>query len=182
MLNSAAEEGRRDQWFGLLYEELRQLAHCYFQHERRNHTLQPTAIVHEAYLRLVKDSEFVLHDRFSFYCAAAQAMRRVLIDHARRCDTRKRGGHIRRIQLTEDFAMDLNDLEGVLALKEALEKLHRINSRRYWIIMLRFFCTLLIYEIADIVGVCTKTVTKELEEAIVWLRDELDGDGTCPPK
>lgn len=161
-----------------VYEELRSLASSYLNRERADHTLQPTALVHEAYLRLLGQRTVGWKDRAQFLSAAAIVMRRILVDHARRRNAAKRGGKVARTPLDdavtgfEERAIDL------VALDEALTALTEIDPRKGRIVELRFFAGLTAEEAARIIGVNVRTVEREWTVARAWLRSQLNGEST----
>ena len=157
----------------LLYDELRSLAHRYLQREGFGHTLQPTALVHEAWLRLVDQNRVEWKGRTHFFAVGAQAMRRVLVDHARGRLRQKRGGGRARVQLTDDVALSTQRDEDVLAVDEALEKLARVDARQASIVELRFFAGLDVAEVAQALGLSKRTVEADWTAAKAWLRREL---------
>ncbi len=159
----------------LVYEELRRLARDYLRRERGDHTLQPTALVHEAYLRLVDDSRVNWQNRAHFYGIAAKLMRRILVDHARARNADKRGGLVPKVPL--DDARDLppvatNDL---VALDGALQDLARTYPRKSEVVELKFFGGLEADEIAEVLQVSPKTVLRDWQFAKLWLCRELAG-------
>lgn len=157
-----------------LYEELHDLARREMASERAGHTLQPTALVHEAYLRLAGgDGAFV--DRDSFFAAAASAIRRVLIDHARRRSREKRGGDRGRVPIDDlDVAAPLAD-EDWISVDEALVRLAALDPLKARIVELRFFAGLTVVELAKATGLSESTVGREWRMARAWLRSQLDG-------
>lgn len=159
----------------LVYEELRRRARASLRSERSDHTLQPTALVHEAYLRLAKSLPERLRDRAHFYALAARVMRQVLVDHARRRMASKRGSGKIHVQL--DRAELLPDPRGaeMLRLDEALDRLKAMDPRQAQIIELRFFGGLTLDETAEILEYSTPTVIKEARKARAWLYKELVG-------
>lgn len=157
----------------LVYNELRRLARTFLARERGTHTLQPTALVHEAYLRLVDQRRVSWQNRAHFYGIASSMMRRVLIDHARAHATEKRGGETIRLSL-DDVQVPLEQrAAGLLALDEALEKLSQMDERKSRIVELRFFGGLSDEEIAEVLGVSTRTVLRDWKTARLWLYREL---------
>lgn len=160
----------------LVYPELRRLAYHYLQRERPDHTLQPTALVHEAFLKLVDQTRVQWKGRSHFFAVGAQAMRRLLVDHARGAGRAKRGGEARRVTLGAAAAvMDREDLAPaeLLALHEALEKLAELDARQARIVELRFFSGLKVAEIASLLGISARTVEGDWTHARAWLRREL---------
>lgn len=158
----------------VVYGELRKLAGQYLSIERKDHTLQPTALVHEAFLRLVGQKDVVWQNRSHFFGIAAQMMRRILVDHARRRMAAKRDAGLR-IELAQPGADDPSDREPeLLALDEALTRLEALDARQARIVELRFFGGLTVEETAEIAGISTATVKREWRTARAWLRRELD--------
>ncbi|MFQ5599664.1 MAG: sigma-70 family RNA polymerase sigma factor [Candidatus Krumholzibacteriia bacterium] len=156
----------------LVYGSLRRLAQNKMAKETPSHTLQPTALVHEAYLRLVKDASARWENRRHFFGAAAEAMRRILIERARRYKSVKHGGHLERVPYVEASIQDQERSEKLLALDEALEKLERKHPRKAKIVKLRYFVGLTIEETADAVGVSPATVKLDWSFARAWLLRE----------
>lgn len=161
----------------LVYEELRRLARRYMLGEREGHTLEATALVHEAYLRLVESGGVPWADRVHFYAVAAQVMRRVLVDHARGRDAAKRGGSFLKVPLDEarDAAAAGTDAPGLLALDEALTDLEVIDPRKSRVIELRYFGGLSLEETAEALGVSVPLVVKEARLARAWLHHRMTG-------
>ena len=158
--------------FPLLYRELRELADAHLQNERPSHTLQPTALVHEAYLRLVKSGAKV-ESKADFLHLASVAMRRILVNHARDRNRLKRGGGRGRVPLDDAVALFEERAMDLIALDEALDRLGCIDPRRRTIVELRFFGGLSVQEAAQVVGVSVRTVEAEWATAKMWLRREL---------
>lgn len=156
-----------------VYGELRRLARIFLARERGAHTLQPTALVHEAYLRLVDQRHVNWQNRAHFYGIAASMMRRVLIDYARAHATEKRGGGAVRLSI-DDVQIPLEQrAAGLLALDEALERLAQMDERKCKVIEMRFFAGLSDEEIAEVLGVTTRTVLRDWKTARLWLYREL---------
>jgi RNA polymerase sigma factor (TIGR02999 family) len=156
----------------LVYEELRSLAQAWLRQNRPDHTLQPTALVHEAYLRLVDQSNAHWQSRAHFYAVAAKAMRQILIDHARRHDAAKRGGKWRRLPLAPDLAAPFTGAD-MLALDEALTRLAELNRRQADIVEMRFIVGLSVEETAHVLDVSPRTVKYDWRMARAWLSREL---------
>lgn len=156
-----------------VYDELRRLARSFLRRERGDHTLQPTALVHEAYVRLVDQRSVNWQNRAHFYGIAASMMRRVLIDHARAHAAEKRGGGGVRLSI-EDVQVPVEDrAASFVAMDEALERLSQFNERGCRIIEMRFFGGLTDEEIAEVLGVSTRTVLRDWKTARLWLFREL---------
>jgi RNA polymerase sigma-70 factor (ECF subfamily) len=163
----------------LVYDELRRLARSYLRNERPDHTLQPTALVHEAYLRLVDQSRVEWQNRAHFYAVAAQMMRRILIDHARTHASEKRGGSGKRLSLDEASFLPQERAADLLALDEALKQLAVTDERKSRVVELRFFGGLSVKETAEVLGVHTATVERDWVVAKAWLYREVgkESDG-----
>ena len=174
---SGGDAGAAERLMPLVYEELRRLARSYLRRERSDHTLQTTALVNEAYLKLVDQSRVSWQDRHHFFGIAAQMMRRVLIDHARAHAAEKRGGPQGKVSLEEanvptgERAMELVELD------DALQRLAEVFPRKGKVVELRFFGGFSVEETADILGVSDKTVMREWESAKLWLYRQMDGGG-----
>jgi RNA polymerase sigma factor (TIGR02999 family) len=164
-----------DELFQRVYRELRQLAGRYMRHERSDHTLQPTALVHEAYLRLVDQQDLSFENRAHFFGVAARVMRRVLIDHARAHRAEKRGGDDVKVPLEDAPAMALSDPEHLLEIDQALERLAELDARQARIVELRFYGGLSVEETAGILGVAPRTIDRDWRIARGWLRRQLSG-------
>jgi RNA polymerase sigma factor (TIGR02999 family) len=159
----------------MVYDELRRLAAHYLKGERPDHTLQPTALVHEAYLRLVGQSN-VWQSRAHFFGIAARTMRRILVEHARRRNADKRGGGTVRVGPgIEGSAASPEPDPEILALDEALTRLEGLDPQQARIVELRFFGGLSVEETAEVAEVSTATVKRKWRTARAWLRQELDG-------
>ncbi|MBA3713841.1 MAG: sigma-70 family RNA polymerase sigma factor [Pyrinomonadaceae bacterium] len=162
----------------LVYGELRRLARQYLYKERSGHTLQPTALVHEAYLRLIDQTRVTWQNRAHFYGVAAQLMRRILVDHARAHTAEKRGGDMTRFTLDEaQLHPQQQKSVDLLALDEALQRLAKIDERKSRVVEMRFFGGLKEDEIAVCLNVSTKTVMREWKIAKLWLYRELTTTG-----
>jgi RNA polymerase sigma-70 factor (ECF subfamily) len=161
-----------EQLLPMVYGELRKLAAARLRGERAGHTLQPTALVHEAYMRLV-EQRTPWQNRAHFFAIAAQAMRRIVIDHARSARAAKRGSDAARVTLEDGMSMTDGPQIDVIALEEALERLQRIDARAVQIVELRFFAGLDVVETGEAVGVSPATVKREWASAKAWLRREL---------
>lgn len=174
------DQRARDELMPLVYSELRRLARNYLRKERPEHTLQPTALVNEAYLKLVDQKSTRWQNRAQFYGVAAQLMRRILVDHARQHQAAKRGGsdqqrlsitsagNLGEKQLATEPAIDL------LALHEALEELATLDPQQERIVELKFFAGLSIEETAEVLGIGHATVERDWKMARAWLRRKLE--------
>jgi RNA polymerase sigma-70 factor (ECF subfamily) len=161
----------------LLYSELRNLASRYLQRERRGHTLQTTALVHEAYLRLADQREVHWKNREQFLGIAAQLMRRILVDHSRGHDAKKRGRGFEKVFLEEAAGVSKEKAADVIALDEALTRLAEFDPQQAQLVELRFFGGLSIEESAGVLGVSRTTVKRNWNVAKAWLaRDLREGD------
>ncbi len=159
----------------LLYDELRELAQGMMNHERPNHTLQPTALVHEVFLRLINAQDLEINSQDHFFMLAAQVMRRVLIDHARGANRIKRGGNQQHISLTiadpeSDQPIDPSEL---LAIDEAIERLRALDERKAKVVELRFFAGLDEQAVARVLGIARSTASSDWRFARAWLLREL---------
>jgi RNA polymerase sigma factor (TIGR02999 family) len=159
----------RDDLLPLVYRELRRRAACYLRQERRDHTLQPTALVHEAYLRLVANDRIAWQNRAQFFAVAARLMRRILIDHARRRLADKRPDGALRVLLDEPVGATQPRDCGLLDLDRALNELMRIDSRAGQIVELRYFGGLSEQEVADVLSISRSSVTRDWQTARTWL-------------
>jgi RNA polymerase sigma factor (TIGR02999 family) len=169
--------------FPLVYDQLRRLAARQLRHERRGHTLQPTALVHEAYLRLAGQRAPEWPDRAHFFAMAAGVMRHVLVDHARRNRAAKRGGSACRVSLDEAAAAGPPLELEVIALDEALQELATLDADQARIVELRFFGGLTVEEAAAVLGVSAATVQRDWRTARAWLyRRIAHGRSDSPPQ
>jgi RNA polymerase sigma-70 factor (ECF subfamily) len=158
-----------------LYAQMRKIADGLMQGERASHTLQPTALVHEAFLRLVDSKNLASQGRLHFLGAAAVTMRRVLVDHARRSMADKRGGGAARVELSGLEQDDKSEEIDLVELQSVLEDLERLDARQAKIVELRFFGGMTGQEIAEHLGISRNTVVRELTLSRAWLRRELGG-------
>ena len=157
----------------IVYDKLRAIAAGYMKGERQGHTLQPTALVHEAYLQLVKPSEADFNDRTHFVAVAACAMRRVLVDHARRRNALKRGGDHERVALEDSLALCSGSQLDLIRLDEALSALESVDARKARVVELRFFGGLSNEETSAELGIAVRTVEDDWFTARAWLHREL---------
>jgi RNA polymerase sigma factor (TIGR02999 family) len=168
------DDHARDQLFAAVYPQLRQIASRFLQHERGDHTLEPTALVNELALRLLGAEPIAYSDRTHFFALAAQMMRRILIDHARARVAEKRGGVQQRVNLSSvEEWQAAPQSEDVLTLDEALSKLEQADGRAAKVVELRFFGGLREQEVADVLGVSVITVKRDWKVARAWLVDQL---------
>jgi len=161
--------------FAAVYDRLRAIAETRMVGERAGHTLQATALVHEAYLRLMASPGFEWSGPRQFYGAAAESMRRILIDHARKKKSQKRGGGEARLEFHENDAGLESDQESILALDEALDRLKERDERMHELVMLRYFAGQTIERSAEILGISPRTAKREWAVARAWLRTQLIG-------
>jgi RNA polymerase sigma factor (TIGR02999 family) len=161
----------------LVYEELRAIAQGHLKRERPGHSLQPTALVNEVWLHFMKGADLDLSNRSHFLAVAANAMRRLLIDHARARGAAKRGGGWERVSLSVQAgrSQGKGDDVDVVALHEALNRLEQLGERLARVVELRFFGGLTVQEVAEVLGVAPVTVEKDWTKAKAWLRRELRG-------
>ncbi len=164
-----------EELFADVYSELRALAARYLHRERKSHTLQPTALVHEAYLKFTGQTRFDGQDPAHFLAIAAHAMRQVLVDHARRHGAAKRGGNRPRIALDDSLVIESRREVDLLALVDALTWLAKLDPRQAKMIELRFFGGLGIAEVAKVMGMSKRSVEREWTMVRAWLRRELGG-------
>ena len=165
----------------LVYAELRRLAASYLRSEAPGHTLQPTALVHEAFLRMVGRTAPHCQNRSEFYGVAARLMRQILIDHARTRQAVKRGGCFVHLSLEDDLVVSREQEPNLIALDEALERLGAVDPRKARVVELRFFGGLSVEESAEALNVSEVTVRRDWQFAKTWLLRELSrqkGDGT----
>ena len=162
--------------FPIVYAELRRLARRYMRHERPDHTLQSTALIHEAYLRLVNQKGAEWQNRTQFFAVAAQMMRRILVDYARSRAYQKRGGALTNVPVDVEQNAVIAPERGpeLVALDLALERLAAFDARKAKVVELRYFGGLEAQEIADVLGVSAVTVTRDWKMAKAWLRQELN--------
>jgi RNA polymerase sigma factor (TIGR02999 family) len=168
---SAGDRGVEDQILALVYKDLRRLARHYLAQERRDHTLQATALVHEAYMRISQQNGVKWENRAHFFAVAARAMRRILIDHARGVKAEKRGGH----KVSLESALLYSDAQSVelLALDEALTRLATWDPRQAQVVEMKFFAGLSVEEIAQVLNIGVRTVKRDWSLARAWLYGEL---------
>ena len=174
---SDGDDDALEQLIPLVEVELRRLAGAYMRRERREHTLQTTALINEAFLRLTDARRVRWQDRAHFLGISARLMRRVLVDHARHRGYRKRGGGAQRVTLHEELVMPPDPALDVVALDRALDALAKVDFRKSRTIELRFFGGLSVEETAEVLQVSPDTVKRDWRLAKLWLLRELEGDG-----
>jgi len=176
-LLAAWSEGDRsalDKLLPLVERELHQLAHRYISREKPGHTLQTTALVNEAYIRLVNQKRARWQNRAHFFAIAAQIMRRILVNHARERAAGKRGGGARKVSLDEVAVLSEERAAEMVALDEALDRLGKLDERKSRVVELRYFGGLSVEETAELLGIHPDTVTREWGRARAFLRRELE--------
>jgi RNA polymerase sigma factor (TIGR02999 family) len=174
---TAGDRRALDQMLPLVYDELHRLASSYLSRERPDHTLQPTALVHEAFLRLINQREVDWRNRAQFLGVAAGLMRRILVNHARDRAAAKRGGERERVSLSLVEVPSGGPDVDLIALEDALERLAALDERKAKVVELRFFGGLSVEEVAEVLGVSRATVEREWSFARAWLYDALEGGG-----
>jgi RNA polymerase sigma-70 factor (ECF subfamily) len=170
---SSGNQTALDKLYPLVYDELHKMARRYMNRERKGHTLQTTALINEAYVRLVDQKQVHWQNRAHFFAISAQIMRRILIDHARRHDYAKRGGGAQKISLDETALMAVERASGLVLLDEALNRLGEIDPRRSQVVELRYFGGMNNEEIAGVLKISENTVTRDWNMARAWLYQEL---------
>lgn len=169
----AGNSDASDRLFPLVYDELRRQARRHLNRERVDHTLQPTALVHEAYMRMVDQTSPQIENRAHFFAFASRVMRQILVDHAREHKAEKRGGAAQRLSLADIDLLPQQGAADMLELDEAMKKLDAIDSRKCEVVEMRFFGGLKESEIAEVLGVNEKTVRRDWQFAKLWLYREL---------
>ena len=159
----------------VVYRELRRLAHRHMSRERPGHVLQTTALIHEAYERLIETPQVRWQDRTHFFAVCSQLMRRILVDHARSRQYKKRGGDIHLVSLDETLLAPTERTRDLVALDEALTALAAIDARKARVVELRFFGGLTTLEAAEVLKISPETVLRDWKVAKVWLLRELRG-------
>lgn len=165
----AGEKEALDKLMPLVYTELRKLARGYMRNQPADHTLQTTALVNEAYLRLIDSSRVNWQNRNHFFAISAQLMRRILVDFARKRNSRKRGGEVQKVELDETIVVPLEQKTDLVALDEALKELAEFNERQSQVVELRYFGGLSEEEIADHLDVSVRTIRRDWSVARAWL-------------
>lgn len=169
----SGETSALDDVMRAVYQELRRMADHYLRLERPDHTLQPTALVHEAYLRLIDQRKVSWQNRAHFFGVAAQMMRRILVDHARTKQRGKRGGAARKLSLDEVMNLSQGRAADLVALDDALKALAEIDPRKSQVVELRFFGGLNVEETAEVLDVSPQTVLRDWKMAKAWLYQEM---------
>jgi RNA polymerase sigma factor (TIGR02999 family) len=172
LINQGDDEASSD-LFSIVYMELRKIARNRMAREAPGHTLQPTALVHEAYIRLIADEGSRFQNRAHFFAAAAEAMRRILIEHARKKNRNKRQGNMQRIDLDETLVVQEPKADELLELDEALSKLEQHDKQMSDVLKLRFFVGLTVQETAEILNAAPRTIDRQWAAARAWLYREM---------
>ena len=167
------DAGALDKLIPIVYDDLRRVAGRYMRSEEFGHTLQTTALVHEAYLRLTKEQDRTWESRAHFFAVAAQIMRNLLVDHARMATRAKRGGGAAELSLEDIPELTTAEPQVMLALDDALRRLAELDPRASRIVELRYFVGLQNVEVANVLGISEKTVVRDWNTAKAWLRAEL---------
>ena len=165
----------------IVYGELHKIAGSYLRRERSGHTLQPTALVHEAWLQLVRQDQTSFENRKHFYALAAQIMRRILVDHARASQAQKRGGGGLKVELNGEVDQSAQRMDNFLFLDEALTRLASASPRQAQVIELRYFGGLSGEDIADLLGVSPATISRDQHTAEAWLSHMMSNDPAASP-
>ena len=176
--SSTGQTGETDKLFSLMYEDLCRLAGKFLQNEPMRHRLSSSSLVHQAYVRMIDQSRINWQGKTHFFAIGATVMRRILVDHARKVRSLKRGGGWERRQLTDEVTFQLNRDSDVVALDELLEVLKELHPRQEKIVELRFFGGMTMREIAAEMGLGLRTVEKEWAMARAWMRRELRKEET----
>jgi len=176
----AGDQSALDRLMPLVYHELRRIAARYLHSERTGHTLQTTALVHEAYLRLVDETHIQWHGRAHFFAVAATLIRNILVDHARIQKAAKRGGGAQKLSLEEAFAVAAGHETDILAVDDALHGLSKIDPQQGRIVELRFFAGLTIEETAEVLHISPSTVKRDWILAKTWIYRELSQSAVEP--
>jgi len=163
------DSGAEERLASLVYDDLRRMAYACMRGERGNHTLQPTALLHEAWITLVRDAEIDWQNRAHFFALAARAMRRILVDYARSHRSSKRGGVHNRIELTDSLVVAEDHLDKILFVEESLQELMQLDPRQAGIVEMRYFGGLTEDEIGAALGLSTRTVKRDWKMARGWL-------------
>jgi RNA polymerase sigma-70 factor, ECF subfamily len=174
---SSGDSTALDQLIPIVYEELRAVAARYLRRERQDHTLQPTALVNEAYLRLIDQKQVQWQNRAHFIGVAAQMMRRILVDHAKNHNRAKRGGGARKVSLDEAVALSEERADDLVELDEALTALEAFDERKSRVVEMRYFGGLSVEETAEVLSVSVITVARDWKLAKAWLYTHIEDSG-----
>lgn len=174
---SSGDSAALDQLIPIVYDELRAVAARYLRRERQDHTLQPTALVNEAYLRLIDQRQVQWQNRAHFVGVAAQMMRRILVDHARNHNRAKRGGGARKVSLDEAVALSEERADDLVELDEALTALAKFDERKSRVVEMRYFGGLSVDETAEVLKVSEITVARDWKLAKAWLYTRIEDNG-----
>jgi RNA polymerase sigma-70 factor, ECF subfamily len=174
---AAGDQSATAELVPLVYEELRRIAIARLRRERSDHTLQATALVHEAYIKLAGQSDAQWQNRSQFFGVASQVMRRIVVDYARAQLRSRRGGRPRKVSLDDVVLVSPDRTQEVLAVHESLLKLEKLDPRQSRVVELRYFGGLSVDEIAEVVGVTPRTVARDLNMAKAWLYGNLSQQG-----
>lgn len=166
------------QLLNVVYPELRRMAATYFKNEPKGHLLEPTALVHEAYIKLVDQRDVEWDGRTHFFSVGALAMRRILVDYARQNRRKKRSGQWKQIELEDDVLLSRHNLDDVMAVEDALCRLAELDDRQAKIVEMRFFGGLSVDQVAVAMGLSKRTVEAEWTMAKAWLRIQLCGESS----
>ncbi len=177
---SAGDRGAEEEVLPLVYGELRRIAESHFRRERPGHTLQATALVHEAWLRLGSEPGLSWPSRSHFYSLVASVIRRILVDHAREHNRLKRGGGMVNVSLEEAMEIGTGRPPELVEVDDALERLARVDPRKARVVELRFFAGLSVEETAEVLAVSVETVGREWRRARAWLFNALSSTGEEP--
>jgi len=172
---SQGDKGALDRLIPIVYDELRRMAHRYIARENKGHTLQTSALVHEAYLKLVDQNRVQWKNRAQFFGVSARIMRRILVDHARARDAGKRGAGAPRVSLDEAPTLAANPQGDIVGIDDALNRLSDLDPRQGRIVELRFFGGLSVDETAEVLELSAATIKREWASARAWLYRELGG-------
>ena len=170
------EEGAKEELYQMVYDELRRLAHRYMSRENPGHTLQTTALVNEAYLKLTDTNNLNWQDRAHFFAVSANVMRHILVDHARAIRAERRGGDAQQVGLEDIIEIPQAPHKDVLALNDALDNLAKVDLRKSKVVELRYFGGLSVEETAEVLKVSADTVMRDWRLAKAWLLRELSGE------
>jgi RNA polymerase sigma-70 factor, ECF subfamily len=167
------DKSAADQLLPIVYSELHRLAKSYMSRERRDHTLQPTALINQAYLRIAQQEHMEWQNHAHFIGFAANVMRRVLVDHARERNAAMRGGGRMRVELDDGIAASPETSAEILQLEEALTRLEQLNPRQAQVVEMRYFGGLSVEEVASILGIAPRSVKRDWALARMWLYQEI---------